>query len=502
MVRLCATLSMTTAFDLNIEKILEDWDVHQAVRELIANAIDEQLLTNTAEVEIRKNPDGAWIIRDFGRGLRPEHLTQKENEEKLSDPRCIGKFGIGLKDALATLDRRGVGVRIQSRFGDFTVGLTSKAGFPDIKTLHGMVGTPRDPGFRGTEIRLDGARDESIELAKALFLRYSGDVIIENTKYGAVVRSESGHARIYFNGVRINEEEGFLFSYNITSPTKALQKALNRERTNVGRQAYADRVKAILLTASSVDVATPLVGDLRKIETGSGHDELKWIDVQEHAVKILSAQSKSVFLTSRQLQERPEMVDEARRGGFSIVTIPENLSERIRGAIDHAGNSIRDLSQFELEYNASFEFDFVDPKDLNTEERQVWGATDRILELVGGRPRQVTAILISETMRAGSGGFQDANGVWEDGKIIVKRSQLRHLGSYAGTLLHEVAHARSASPDCDRGFELELTSLLGSVAAEAIGPSREKSASASRPYSSKGVATRWKRASIRKRRRA
>ena len=31
-------------FDLNIEKILEDWEVYHAIREVIANAIDEQIL--------------------------------------------------------------------------------------------------------------------------------------------------------------------------------------------------------------------------------------------------------------------------------------------------------------------------------------------------------------------------------------------------------------------------------------------------------------------------
>lgn len=42
-------------FDLNIEKILENWETYHAIRELIANALDEQLLTKTKEVEIYKN---------------------------------------------------------------------------------------------------------------------------------------------------------------------------------------------------------------------------------------------------------------------------------------------------------------------------------------------------------------------------------------------------------------------------------------------------------------
>ena len=30
-------------FDLNIEKILENWEVYHAIREIIANALDEQI---------------------------------------------------------------------------------------------------------------------------------------------------------------------------------------------------------------------------------------------------------------------------------------------------------------------------------------------------------------------------------------------------------------------------------------------------------------------------
>ena len=47
-------------FDLNIERVLENWTVAHAIRELIANALDEAALTGTAEPEIAKDPDGRW----------------------------------------------------------------------------------------------------------------------------------------------------------------------------------------------------------------------------------------------------------------------------------------------------------------------------------------------------------------------------------------------------------------------------------------------------------
>jgi DNA gyrase/topoisomerase IV subunit B len=93
-------------FDLNIEKILENWDIKHAIREIIANAIDEQLLSKTDNIQIFKTNDNTWHIKDYGRGLRYEHFTQKENDEKLLTDGIIGKFGIGLKMLLQLLNAK------------------------------------------------------------------------------------------------------------------------------------------------------------------------------------------------------------------------------------------------------------------------------------------------------------------------------------------------------------------------------------------------------------
>jgi len=457
-------------FDLNIEKILEDWEAYHAIREVIANAIDEQILTGTGDVEIFEDSDGKWHIRDFGRGLRYEHLTQKENEEKLRNPHVIGKFGIGLKDALATFDRKGVQVVIRSRYGDITLGRSQKHGFEDVVTLHAYIASPSDPTLVGTEFILDGVSDADIEKAKDLFLVFSGERRIEKTKYGEVLEKKGERARIYVNGVRVAEEDNFLFSYNITSLTQKIRRALNRERSNVGRSAYSDRVKSILLSCKSKEVADRLVGDLRNYFTGRMHDELTWIDVQEHAVKILNSLEKVVFLTSEELISATDMVDEARSGGYRIVTIPENLRDRVRGQKDVHGNTIRDLSQFYSEYTESFEFRFIEPGKLRNDERRVFDMTDAIFRLVGGRPRQIREVKISETMRKELGSFVEANGLWDaaNRRIIVKRGQLRTLKDYAGTLLHETAHAISGASDVSRDFEMELTALLGVIVSRVL----------------------------------
>lgn len=450
-------------FDLNIEKVLEDWDTHHAIREVIANALDERVLSQTQDIQIFQASNGDWHIRDFGRGLRYEHLTQNENEEKLKNPQLIGKFGVGLKDALATFDRRGVKVLIKSRFGDITLGKSEKHDFEDLLTLHAYVSEPSEPSIEGTDFILHGSTKSDVEKAKDLFLTFSGEHSLETTQFGEVLQRRSNAARIYLNGVRVAEEDNFLFSYNITSLNAAIKKALNRERTNVGRVAYSDRVKSILLGCKSNTVAELLVTDLRQFQTGIIHDELKWADVSAHATKILNSQEKVVFFTPAELMQAPKYVDEAKKAGFEIVTIPDNVKSKISGQSDVSGNPIQDLTQFESDWNKSFEFQFIEPHQLSPSEKAVFDCIPKIVELIDGLPPNVKHIKISETMRMETHAFKEAVGLWDasTSSIIIKRTQLRSLEGLAGTLLHEIGHARSGAPDVCSEFEESLTTLLG-----------------------------------------
>ncbi len=456
-------------FDLNIEKILEGWETCHAVREIIANALDEQALTDTKNVAISRDQKSIWHIRDFGRGLNYEHLTQNENQEKLKHPtQVIGKFGVGLKDALATLSRRKINVLIRSKHGDITLGQTPKHGFPDIVTLHAVVSPPSDPGFVGTDFALIGLSDTDIVAAKNFFLKFSNQSVLDETSYGQILETARGRkSRIYVTGLLVAEEENFAFSYNITSLTAAMRKALNRERTNVGRTAYSDRVKQMLL-ASTVDrVAETLADDLQRIEQGTNREEVKWADVAIHACKILNASKKVVFVTAEDHTVFRSAIDHAREDGLRIVTVPENIKHSLRNIVDLKGNPVRDLRVFQTEWSESFAFKFVSPDQLTKAERGIFDLREKIVALVGGVPKKVQYIKVSETMRPDFFTGSTTQGLWDEASrsIIILRKQLRSLPDFAGTLLHEIAHAKTGYDDVSREFECALTEMLGKVAA-------------------------------------
>lgn len=459
-------------FDLNIEKILEDWEVFHAIREVIANALDETYLSRcNKEIEIFKDFQGKWHIRDYGRGLNYDHFTQKENEEKLQSQNVIGKFGIGLKDALATFERKNIDVTIKSKNSEIKLGKSQKNGFDDLFTLHAYISPPTDINFIGTEFLFSGVTDNDIIKAKELFVKFSNQDIIEKTRIGDIITKNYGSGKIYINGVKVAEEENFLFSYNITTLNAQIKKAMNRERTNVGRTAYATSIKSILLSCQSKQVADTLVRDLKEFSSGNTHDELKWLDVQEHAVKLLNSFEKVVFVTSDQREEGTDLIEEARQGGFEIVTIPTNLQNKIQGQTDISGKFIMDFTKFHQDQQENFEFKFVSYDNLTFSEKTIFDKTKKVLDIIGGKPWNLSEIKISEVMQKDEYTFRSAEGIWNGYDIIIKRSVLESQESFIAVFLHELAHCISGASDATRSFENELTRLLGLFGTKAISKS-------------------------------
>lgn len=456
-------------FDLNIEKVLENWTVAHAIREIIANALDEQILTNTADIKIYRDELGRWHIRDYGRGIQYQHLTQNENEEKQNHPHLIGKFGVGLKDALATFHRHGIEVVIDSKHGRITIGQSAKHGFSDITTLHAYIDEPADHNFEGTDFCVIGCSRSDIETAKDLFLKFAPIRHLEKTAYGDVLQKRNGVSEIFINGIKVAEEENFLFSYNITSLNATLRKALNRERTNVGRTAYSDRIRAILLAAESEAVLSVFTDNLTQMSNGRQADELKWVDVQAHAVRHLSARKETVYVTPDEIQRSSGAILEViRNSGKQPVFVTETVKQKIADTTDVNGRQISTIQSVVAQYNNSFQYEFVPYEELTTAEKVVFDLHHQLIREThsGVRSEQIK---VAQTLRPDfpSDSF---GGVWDSEKelVIIRRDMLCDPAVFCGVLVHELTHADTGLGDIDREFETALSKWIGHFAWKSI----------------------------------
>ncbi|MDR2719477.1 MAG: ATP-binding protein [Nitrososphaerota archaeon] len=451
---------MVRLFDLNIEQVLEHWGLEHALREIIANAIDEQVLTKTADIKIYIGEKCRWHIRDYGRGLQYIHFTQKENADKLQSPNLIGKFGVGLKDALAVFNRHNITVEIFSKHATVSLQMANKASF-DIETLHAVFNEPRDTTFVGTEFIITGVTQEDIEKAKSMFLRFSGSTLLEKNRYGEVYNRCNDSAHVYVNGVQVAKEENFMFSYNVTNITTQIKKALNRERSNVGRTAYSDSVKKILTQCTSKTVLLELVKDLDNIMRGTNKDETLWLDVSTYAAKTLNKQGDVVFITPNERANLTnEQVEILEQSGKQVVLITDSLKEKLGSAVTTFTNIMHD-------YTTSFEYKFVDYAQLSAIEKSVFDTKANAIEFLKRHNcKHSVPIRVSETIRINEYG-EMTDGVWDGKQIIIKRSALTSE-RFLAVLLHEFAHYLSGATDNTREFENQLTKIIGYAITELI----------------------------------
>lgn len=455
-------------FDLNIGKILENWKIEDAIRELIANAIDEQILSSSKEIEIFQDSEKNWHIRDYGRGINKSSFIQDENKEKLSSQRIIGRFGIGLKDALATFQRNNVQLTIESKYL-FVSGIEfmEKPNFPSECTLALKILSPKSSNFEGTEIVLYNVKNEDMLKAKSLFLKFNNNTLLSETKKGQIFKKQFKIAQIYVNGLKISEENDFLFDYNITDINTALKKGLNRERKNVGKSAYSEQIKKILLDAILLDVKNETIYKILEDEfkdDNNNENELQWIDIKKAVYQSLIETGKYVSMTKDQFSSHPHYINDIQNTGKEIIWISSKLLEHI------GENSSGTFNDYLLQERLNFQFNYVDYCNLTKKEKEVFDKTEEIIKLSQQNLDKIKLkninIRISETMQRDSYNTAlECLGVWIhiDNTIVIKRSQLKSLENYAGTLLHELTHAISGHHDSTREFENELTKLIGTL---------------------------------------
>ncbi|NLN49755.1 MAG: ATP-binding protein [Clostridiales bacterium] len=343
--------------------------------------------------------------------------------------------------------------------------MQKKSGFGDVETLHVSVAQAEDEYFVGTEFILS-ISNEDIAKAKQLFLKFSSGNLLETTDFGEILERDGNTAVIYVNGIQAAEEENYMFSYNITRLSAAMRKALNRERSNVGRTAYADSVKKLLLKSNSETVIQQLVNELKKLEEGGCYDEINYLDVQVHAMKTYNAQKPVVFLSQEGLYElSPDEKEKIEESGREIVIVPGNAFDKIKNSTDINGKPMGTVDLIYKEYNKNFKYSWVAPEDLSPKRKIVWEKRHIVMDWLGDKKWR-RKIKISETINEFIS--FDTEGVYdrEEDAIIIKDSVLDKENLFYNVLIHEYIHATTGYPDNDRDFENELGKIIGRMGME------------------------------------
>lgn len=286
------------SIDLNIgQEYLTDWSAGMALRELIANAIDE---TSDGEINIEKLSDLKLKIENKGNEIQPENFLINEGI-KANKKGKIGKFGIGLKDAIAVLMSNGIRIKFITSKYVFDAIYEVKSKTVKQKCINIKVNKSNSK-FVGTQVILENCKDIYMDEAKKYFLKYRGEYSkVAETRYGDVLieSNEKYIGTIYFNGMKIASENTFLYSYNIKLEDKELKKGISRERNQVSKDVYMSSVKRIINLLENKEDKDTLNKYFERIYTsrdGSLSGELIYKEIQIRIFKYLADNNITIII--------------------------------------------------------------------------------------------------------------------------------------------------------------------------------------------------------------
>ena len=365
-------MSYENVLDLNIgQECLDNWNNHNAIRELIANGIDEHTTSKIKKpIVIRQNKNNYEII-DYGRGLTQDDFIHKTNKTKTSGTGYIGQFGIGLKDSLGVLCKNDIDIIIFTKQYKFEPEYIEKKGTSSY-TLHINVSdnTEKDINY-GTKIVLYGIDKKDIDNAKKYFIDYTTekyDMLYESNQSNQSNQSIFKFDKkqlIFVNGMRTCETSELYFSYNIKK-SKELQKHFDRDRGDKDYKIFKKYIQGILEKMeifnddSDENIKKNLIKEIIKILGEKKLKEFDQIDIIKNILKQFNDSEKYIFIDicDKNKIKKKKYSDKIKESKRTIIFLGEGIKKKINKCIKE--DKIKNIREL------------IDPKILGDDEKALF----------------------------------------------------------------------------------------------------------------------------------
>ena len=287
--------------DLNIgTQCLDNWENNNAIRELIANALDEHIINKIVKpISINHSRNKCEII-DYGSGITKSSFVIQSNSNKINNEKLIGQFGFGMKDAIGVLCKNDIDVKIYTKDYIFTPSYTQRANTSDI-TLHISFESNDDyddDDEYGTKIVLNNIKRADIEKAKDYFIDFT--TIKFDKLYSDIMMKFSDNSQyIFVNKFRIcKTKKNTYFSYNIKK-TKDVMKLFNRDRGDKDYGAFRKNINSYLKDIDIYDdrnSTEKIRKELKKIFEDDNLREFNQIDIIRNILTQFNESDEYIFI--------------------------------------------------------------------------------------------------------------------------------------------------------------------------------------------------------------
>lgn len=315
---------MDHIYELSIsKKYVSDWNVKDAIREILQNAIDGD--TNGHEMYINYDSSNELIKI----GNKYSKISSSElvlgNSSKSNNEKTIGKFGEGFKLALVVLLRNGHNVEINNcdrkwiPFFEYSENFKTEV----LKIRSSVLNECTNLEFNISNID-NGLYQTLMEYFPCIHKNYGKTI---ETAYGEILLDPKFQGKMFVEGLFIQSDDSFEFGYNF----RASEVSLDRDRKAIN---YYHLKK---LTAQSALTAKELNNKLySKIVKGTNDTSAisNYDNIMSCMDKDFAEMFKEKFFGEHNLNNgvvvaTPQVAKELEKKGINAFGTNENVSKII-----------------------------------------------------------------------------------------------------------------------------------------------------------------------------
>jgi hypothetical protein len=393
---------------------VRDWSVRDAIRELVANAIDGEV-TSGGKFEA-KHDAKKEILHLINRDTKVDaRALYFGGTSKYGDDRLIGQYGEGLKIAMLVLARTGIKLVIRNGDEIWQPAIEpDKLGF-EVLTLNIKKGSDTNVDFK---VEVHGVNTEAWHTIQDMFLHLRKPAKIETTHSGEVIRDADYVGKIFVKGVYCTHRPNYSTGYNFRN----LDIGRDRRIPSGWDMDYTiSRIWEELATHDAAHM-NELYKTLRS--DGAEGEAFKYCTVPAVAKGLVSAFREEFGEDAYPVSSVSEASELDHMGKLGVV-VNSSLASLLKKELP-----AKEIIQAELKRSI---VDRVQPHALDEAEKAVLLRGMELVQAVTGKDvGMITQIVV----------FKDTalRGTHKAGEISIARKELKDLGQFVVTLLHEYAH--------------------------------------------------------------
>ena len=437
------------------EDYIPTWGIIEALRELIANGIDEQ--NENSNTFTWRWSRGTVELVNVGADMT-YHALLYGYTSKRGKPGLIGRHGEGFVNSLLALTRGGYTLDITTKEERWVPEWKVSKQYPGVKTLH--VNYRKLPkGGSGVGIRVYGVAEQDFLAAERLFLKFHpSKEVIHIPSVGEFLLDEAFKGTTYAHGVRTKglDTSGLPFGVNLTKDDLEINR--DREFADPWSANYALSKMVVQALQSSPEQSSKLM--YRLLEEGSTtlasqvYDRLRYLSESEvtKTIDALRAEFERLHGTGAvpvlDLAQQRDVEHLGRRAAYVGKSLYQVLALRL----PTVEKLKKEKDEIETRVLGWSELTEIEQTNL------LWACEIlRDVSLRFSGMKQISVVSFPE----GIENLADVN--MSSGAIRMDRRLLDKPLATLDTIIHEIAHLAASAEDNDSKHTSQVSLLWATV---------------------------------------